>query len=114
MKNDENLKKMSEWSEYQSFLTASLRALFERFGLQWSFHDYTFSSQGPADIIPLIVKSGGLSPWLQKNSTHHRLGSHEDEHWLHYWNTLDPLFSLHPHPLLALVRSVFFSTYADS
>lgn len=73
MKNDPKLQNMPEWSEYQAFLTASLRALFERFGLQWSFHDYTFSSQGPGDIIPLIVRSGDLSPWIQKNSTFHKL-----------------------------------------
>lgn len=31
MKNDASLKAMPEWSEYQLFLTASLRSLFERF-----------------------------------------------------------------------------------
>lgn len=114
IKNDITvLENIPEWHEYQKFLTASLRVLFERFGLQWSFGHYSFSSQWPSDIIPAIVWSGDLSPWIQKNSTYQRLWAREDEHWLHYWNTLDPLFSLHPHPLLALVRSVFFSSYAD-
>ena len=115
MKNDfSRLKWLPEWIEYQKFMTASLRILFERFGLQWTFNDYTFSGQGASDIIPLIIRTGELSPWVQKNSTHKKLWAREDEHWLHYWNTLDPIFSLHPHPLLALVRSVFFSDYADS
>lgn len=107
------LAEIPEWSEYQAFLSASLRVLFERFNLQWTFNHYTFSSQWPGDVIPLIVKTGDLSPWIQKKSTHVKLWAKEDEHWLHYWNTLDPIFSLHPHPLLALVRSVFFSPYAD-
>lgn len=114
MKNDfSRIKDMSEWIEYQKFLTASLRILFERFWLQWTFKNYTYSSHGPSDIIPLITRTGDLSPWVQKSSHHHRLGVRDDKNWLDYWNTLDPLFSLHPHPLLALVRSVFFSDYAD-
>ncbi len=39
------LKNLPVWSWYQEFLGASLRILFERFGLQWSFSDYTLSSQ---------------------------------------------------------------------
>lgn len=54
-------------------MTASLRILFERFGLQWTFNDYTFSGQGASDIIPLIIRTGELSPWVQKNSTHKKL-----------------------------------------
>ena len=58
MSNDSStLKNLPEWAEYQSFFSASLRVLFERFGLQWSFNDYTFSSQGPGDMIPLLVRN---------------------------------------------------------
>ncbi len=46
IKNDITvLENIPEWHEYQKFLTASLRVLFERFGLQWSFGHYSFSSQ---------------------------------------------------------------------
>jgi hypothetical protein len=115
MKNDfSRLKWLTVWMEYQKFLAVSLRILFERFGLQWTFNQYTFSWQGPCEILSPIVSAGELDPWIQKNSIHRKLWSRDDEHWLHYWNTLDPVFSLHPHPLLALVRSVFFSDYADS
>jgi hypothetical protein len=103
--------KIPEWHEYRDFLAANLRVLFERFDLQWSFTEYSLSSQWPANIIPDIVKNGYLSPWIQKNATMRRIGADTNEHWLHYWNTLDPLFTLHPHPLLALVRSVFFSPH---
>lgn len=34
---------LSEVVEYEEFLIASLRVLFERFGLQWSFTDYSIS-----------------------------------------------------------------------
>lgn len=105
------LEWMPEWQHYQDFLAANLRVLFERFDLQWSFTEFTVSSQWPACIIKDIVYSGALSPWIQKNATMKRIGADKNEHWLHYWNTLDPLFTLHPHPLLALVRSVFFSPH---
>ena len=36
---------ISEWSQYEQFLAANLRVLFERFDLQWSFTEYTVSSQ---------------------------------------------------------------------
>lgn len=39
------LTDIPEWSEYQTFLTANLRVLFERFDLQWSFTDFSVSSQ---------------------------------------------------------------------
>ncbi len=109
----EKLKNLPAWSWYQEFLSSSLRILFERFGLQWSFHEYTFSSQWPSDVIGHIVKKWTLTPWLQKNATGRQLWAKQDEHWLHYCNTLDPLFSVHPHPLIALVRSVFLPPYAD-
>lgn len=105
------LSDIPEWSQYQAFLTANLRVLFERFDLQWSFTEFSVSSQWPVWIIGDIVASGSLSPWIQKNATMRRIGADKNEHWLHYWNTLDPLFTLHPHPLLALVRSVFFSPH---
>lgn len=60
------------------------------------------------------MATGSLSPWIQKNATMRRIGADKNEHWLHYWNTLDPLFTLHPHPLLALVRSVFFSPHESN
>jgi hypothetical protein len=59
------------------------------------------------------VKAGELSPWIQKNSSHERFGIDPTRHWLQYCDTLDPLFSLHPHPLLALVRSVFIPPHAE-
>jgi len=99
--------------QYTSFLSASLRVLFERFWLQWSFTDYSVSSVWPAQIIHTIVKAGELSPWIQKNSSHERFGIDPTRHWLQYCDTLDPLFSLHPHPLLALVRSVFIPPHAE-
>jgi hypothetical protein len=43
--NFSTLAQIPEWSEYQAFLSASLRVLFERFSLQWTFNHYTFSSQ---------------------------------------------------------------------
>ncbi len=100
-----------EWLYYQEFLASSLRVLFERFDLQWSFTEYSLSSQWPGVIIHDLVKQWVLSPWIQKNATMRRIGADPNEHWLHYWNTLDPLFTLHPHPLLALVRSVFFAPH---
>jgi hypothetical protein len=111
--NFSRIKDMPVWHEYQKFLMSSLRVIFERFELQWTFNHYTFSGQWPSDIIPLIVQQGDLAPWIQKNSSHHKLWAWSQEHWLQYLNTLDPIFSLHPHPLLALIRSVFFSNHAD-
>lgn len=105
---------LPEWSEYREFLAANLRVLFERFDLQWSFTDYTVSSQWPGHLIAEVVKKWSLSPWIQENATMRQIGADPNEHWLHYWNTLDPLFTLHPHPLLALVRSVFFSSHESN
>lgn len=99
---------------YRDFLSASLRVLFERFWLQWSFTEYSISSAGPAQIIDSIVKTGGLSPWIQKHASYERFGIDPTRHWLQYCHTLDPLFSLHPNPLLALVRSVFIPPHADN
>lgn len=112
--NYTELRNNPEWTHYQTFLAASLRVLFERFDFQWSFTQYSASSQWPIWIIDDIVLSGQLSPWIQKNSTMRRIGADKNEHWLHYWNTLDPLFTLHPHPLLALVRSVFLSAHENN
>ena len=109
--NQSAFEKIPEWAQYQDFLVANLRVLFERFDLQWSFTQYSLSSQWPAHLIPVLVKQGSLSPWIQKNASMHRVWADPNEHWLHYLNTLDPLFTLHPHPLLALVRSVFFSSH---
>ncbi|MBP6921125.1 hypothetical protein KBB89_01075 [Candidatus Gracilibacteria bacterium] len=108
------LADIPEWSHYKSFLTANLMVLFERFDLQWSFTEYSVSSQGPAGVIQEIASEGLLSPWIQRNANFHRIGADKNEHWLHYWNTLDPLFTLHPHPLLALVRSVFLSSHESN
>jgi hypothetical protein len=60
-----------------------------------------------------MVRESKLSPWIQKNATFARLQVDPVNHWLHYCDTLDPLFSVHPHPLLALVRSVFTPTHED-
>lgn len=38
-------QEIPEWLQYQEFLAASLRVLFERFDLQWSFTEYSLSSQ---------------------------------------------------------------------
>jgi hypothetical protein len=114
MWNDFTLfEKIPEWSQYRDFLAANLRALFERFGLQWSFTEYTLSSQWPCAIISEIVQRWDVSPWIQKNATMSRIGADTNQHWLRYLDTLDPLFTLHPHPLLALVRSVFFSSHEN-
>lgn len=39
------LKNIFEWQEYKNFLAANLRILFERFDLQWSFTEFSVSSQ---------------------------------------------------------------------
>lgn len=114
MGNDfSQLQWIPEWDRYHSFLGANLYALFERFDLQWSFSEFSVSSQWPVSIIEDIVHRGMLSPWIQKNAIMHRMSANKNEHWLQYCNTLDPLFTLHPHPLLALVRSVFFSSHEN-
>ena len=110
--NIDTLKSLPEFDFYRDFLSASVIALFEKFGLQWSFHEITVSSQWPADIFGEIIKSGWLSPWVQKNAVMKRIGADSHDHWLQYCSTLDPLFSLNPHPLLSLIRSVFISPHA--
>lgn len=105
------LSELPESMQYQDFLEASLRVLFEKFDLQWSFSDVSVSGQGPISFLSVLIKKGLLGPWIQKNATVKKIGVHPDDHWLHYWNTLDPLFTVHSHPLLSLVRSVFLSTH---
>jgi hypothetical protein len=39
------LENIPEWLEYRDFLAANLRILFERFDLQWSFSEFSVSSQ---------------------------------------------------------------------
>jgi hypothetical protein len=49
------IEQRPEVIHYRDFLAASLRVLFERFWLQWSFAEYSVSSVGPAPIIDSIV-----------------------------------------------------------
>lgn len=105
------LEKYAEWWNYRDFLTISIRAIFERFDLQWSFSEISLSSQWPLQLIQSIISDGDLTPWIQKNATIRRYSDHNNDHWLQYCNTLDPLFSIHPHPLLALMRTVFFTDH---
>jgi hypothetical protein len=111
--DDAELKKYEEYNQYSQLLEASLQVLFERFGLHWSFSHMSLSSQGPLHLVHDLVRESKLSPWIQKNATFSRLQVDPVNHWLHYCDTLDPLFSVHPHPLLALVRSVFIPTHED-
>jgi hypothetical protein len=111
--DDAELQKYDEYKQYSHLLEASLQVLFERFGLHWSFSHMSLSSQGPLHLVQDLVRESKLSPWIQKNATFSRLHVDPVNHWLHYCDTLDPLFSVHPHPLLALVRSVFIPTNED-
>lgn len=111
--DDTQLQKYPEYAQYRHLLEASLQVLFERFWLHWSFSHISLSSQWPLHIVQTMIRDGRLSPWIQKNATFSRLQVDPVNHWLHYCDTLDPLFSVHPHPLLALVRSVFIPTHED-
>lgn len=111
--NQAELKKYNEYARYVQLLETSLLILFERFDLQWSFSHISLSGQGPLGMIQDMIKDWKLSPWVQKNATFSQLRIDPVNHWLHYCNTLDPLFSVHPHPLLALVRSVFIPTHEN-
>jgi hypothetical protein len=102
-------REIEEWSFYKDFLAQSFRILFDRFGLHWSFSEYSISSAGPGKIIPDIVRSGALLPWIQKNALCQKFYAQTDAHWLQYCQSLDPLFSIHPHPLLSLLRSIIIS-----
>ncbi len=107
------LETYPEYEQYARLLEASLQVLFERFGLHWSFTHISLSTQWPVHLVQKLIRDSKLSPWVQKNATISRLQVDPVNHWLHYCNTLDPLFSVHPHPLLALVRSVFIPTHED-
>ncbi len=109
--NYEKLEQIQEWQEYRLFLVSSLRVAFESIGLQWSFSEYTISGHWPTHLIQKWWYDGELSPWIQKRAHARIIGADPEEHWLHYIQTLDPLFTVHPHPLLALVRSVFLSSH---
>ncbi len=109
LSNPSMLYDLPEWKWYQEFLTASLLSLFERFGFQWSFQEYSVSSQWSPKILADVVSLWWLSPWIQKNAHMQLLWANQDDHWLHYINTLDPLFTINPHPLLSLLRSAIFS-----
>lgn len=102
-----SLTQFAEYHQYREFIVANLLAMFEKFGLHWSFNEYTVSGSWPISIMKDIVHDGLLSPWIQKNASSRHITSDNNGHWLQYWNTLDPLFNIHPHPLLSLVRSVF-------
>jgi len=114
MNDDEiALQKYEEYNRYDMMMESSLQVLFERFGLHWSFSHVSLSSQGPLHLVQTMIRAGRLSPWIQKNATFSRLQVDPVNHWLHYCDTLDPLFSVHPHPLLALVRSVFTPSHEN-
>jgi len=108
------LETYKEYQAYTKMFQASLQVLFERFWLQWNFSHVSFSSQWPAHLLQSIISNGWLSPWIQKNAILERLKIDPTNHWLHYCDTLDPLFSIHPHPLLALVRSVFITSHENT